>query len=54
MRESREQAIWNAQCDKWFYKRALEHANSNEEREEAIRVINSSKVFLKNNWNVNL
>jgi hypothetical protein len=29
MREWREQAIWNAQCDIWFNKRALEHANSN-------------------------
>jgi hypothetical protein len=54
MGEWREQAIWNAQCDIWFNKRALEHANSNEEREEAIRVINSSKAFLKNNLNVNL
>ena len=47
LREWYEMSIWRAQCGLWSSKRKLERANSNEEREEALSAIKSSRERLR-------
>jgi hypothetical protein len=49
IREGCEKCIWNARRGIWFAKRMLDHANSNEQRERALKSLQMWKKMLARN-----